>query len=88
MKLTKFLPYPIGCPMFYLSIPVVYGKMNKVTVARLTGNSLSDQRIILQINPKYNAKLSIENLVSTCAVRVNIHQVVLNKQRNSKEYHV
>ena len=37
MKLTKSLPYPIGSLMFYLFIPVAYGKMNKAMVARLTG---------------------------------------------------
>ena len=53
MKLTKSLLYPIGSLMFYLFILVVYGKMNKVTVARLTGHLQSDKRNILQINPKY-----------------------------------
>mgnify|MGYP001362110861 CR=1 FL=1 len=54
MKLTKSPLYPIGSLMFYLFIPVVYGKMNKAMVARLTGHFYSNKRNILPINPKYD----------------------------------
>ena len=60
MKLTKSLPYPIGSLMFYLFIPVVYGKMNKAMAARLTGHLQSDKRNILPINPKYDGRLFIK----------------------------
>ena len=60
MKLTKSPLYPIGSLMFYLFIPVAYGKMNKAMVARLTGHSYSDKRNILPINPKYDGRLFIK----------------------------
>ena len=60
MKPTKSPLYPIGSLMFYPFIPVVYGKMNKAMVARLTGHFYSNKRNILPINPKYDSKLFIE----------------------------
>jgi hypothetical protein len=82
MKLTKSPLYPIGSLMFYLFIPVAYGKMNKAMVARLTGHSYSDKRNILPINPKYDRRLFIK--LPTCSVRAFFHQIFLNARISSK----